>query len=259
MTGIKTALAIMAAAALTLSVRAGDTMFEAYADGDYYTAGRLARARLPEPEARLISALSRLYEPSASHAEEGLRDLYELCGEKVLSPELQLQGQLSLARCAQLMQQRDDLYGQRADYVNWHGIYDEIIRNHPNDPAACDALLYLEAQPEVTLPFAAAYQGDRRDLTAIYMYAATLYIERGEFIPAARALETAYNIGIGNPIFSQLALFRIGYLYDRRGGDYQSAEKYYREFIERYPRNKLAQIAARYIDEHEAAERTKSK
>ena len=65
-----------------------------------------------------------------------------------LEPTLRRIAALSYARCAQLMQDRQDIYGSAADKINYTAVYEKIIEESPNSSDACIALFYMRPKLE---------------------------------------------------------------------------------------------------------------
>lgn len=232
----------------------GNDMFEAYAINNYPQARTLAKAKgKNDPEARLILSLTKVYDKSYPEkvAIEGLHELGDYMRDKTVPAKLRRIAALSYARCAQLMQDRQDIYGTAADKINYTEIYQKIIEENPNSSDACIALFYMRPELEDISRFGQKFQGDKRDLVPLYLYAANESIKTEKnFKLAISYLKDAYRFGISHPSVRQATLFRIGFLYDKKLNDFKSAEKYYREFIQKYPLARNTRIIKRYMKEH---------
>ena len=162
----------------------GNDMFEAYAINNYPQARTLARAKgKNDPEARLILSLTKVYDKSYPEkvAIEGLHELGDYMKDPKNPERLRRIAALSYARCAQLMQDRQDIYGSAADKINYTAVYEKIIEESPNSSDACIALFYMRPKLEDISRFGQKFEGDKRDLVPLYLYAANEAIKNNVF------------------------------------------------------------------------------
>ena len=157
---------------------------------------------------------------------------------------------LSYARCAQLMQDRKDIYGTFADKIEYRKVYQDILRNAPGSKEAVAAFLYLNPTSEEIDAYIKDFPGDRQLLVPLHLNIANQEIRvRQNYRKAVEHLKAAYQIGIVHPSIRRSTLFRIGYLYDKRMNDFKSALPFYREYMKIYPLSSQSIVIQRFIKE----------
>ena len=243
------------------SDEAVDAIMKAYSDMNYPQARKLA-AKLPEhPEARLVTALCDLYDRTSPQIERAQQELALLFREESLSVRLRSEAGLSLARTAQLMKERRDIYGNAADIYDHLALFREVEELVPDSAMARDAFLYRireelereesrDAAFDELERFIVEFKGDARLLTPLRQMAEYEYIRlRSDYANAVRHLEAACAEGFDNPSEARSASFRLAFLCDRKLKDRERGIRYYRKFISEYPFAALSIVAKRFLKE----------
>ena len=98
-----------------------DPLIQAYAVGYYSRVRTLGADRKNEPLASLLLSMTKAYDKTQSEAtpKEGGRELGFFYANKANPKALRILAGLSYARCAQLMQDRKDIYGDFADKIEY--------------------------------------------------------------------------------------------------------------------------------------------
>lgn len=232
-----------------------DPLIQAYAMNNYSRVRTLGAERKNEPLAALLLSLAKVYDKSQSEAvtKRGVEELGLYFADKSKPKAFRVLAGLSYARCAQLMQDRKDIYGNFADGINHRKVYDEILKMVPDSKEAVAAFLYKNPTSEEIDAYVRTFTGDRQYLIPLHLYIANKLIrEKQDYKKAVGHLKQAYNNGIVHPSIRRGMLFRIGYLYDKRLNDYKAAEPYYKEFIKQYPLSTQAVVIQRFMRERGA-------
>lgn len=259
---IPAVLAVLCGAfAAAASDEAVDAVMKAYSDMNYPQARKLA-AELPErPEARLVTALCDLYDRTSPQIERAQRELALLFREESLPVRLRAEAGLSLARTAQLMKERRDIYGNAADVYDHLALFREVEALVPDSAMARDAFLYRireelerdgsrDAAFDELERFVVEFKGSARLLTPVRQMAEYEYIRlRLDYANAVRHLEAACAEGFDNPSEARSSSFRLAFLCDRKLKDRDRAIRYYRKFISEYPFAALSVVAKRFLKE----------
>lgn len=242
---------------------AADTMLAAYGNLDYAQACRLAEKMPENPKARLVLALARLFGRETQDLKGGLAALGALYRNRSLPQDVWAQAALSYGRTAQLIQERKELYGDLADEVTPREVFQEIIARVPNSRAACVALLF-ELTGDLDSPAAATadatfaklekfcrdFRGSPEYLVPLHLFADQKYlVAKKDFRAAAGHLAEAHRLGIANPRDAEIALYRLGRMYDLKLQDPATAAKYYREFLARYSESGYAASVSRFLSQ----------
>jgi len=232
----------------------------AYAAQDYHLAARLLEAAPESVEKRLIGALCNLYDRSRQKIDRGQRALAEIFGDERAELRYRLEAGISLARTAQLMKERRDVYGHRADVYDHAAIYRKLLELAPGSAVSRDAFLYwmrerLEADEgwDDLEAYCREFGGDRKLLAPVHLLAEYEYIRRKrDYRNAVRHLEAGYRLGFSNPGEGRAALFRLGFLTYTKLGDRVRGKTYFEEYLDKYPVSNLAAAAKRFLNEMEA-------
>jgi tetratricopeptide (TPR) repeat protein len=237
-------------------------MLSAYANMQYLTARKIAAKHPDSPESRLILAFCAVFDRIKQDLGYGLTELKNIYVDKSINSKLRLQAGLAYARAAQTLQMRHGVY-QIADGIDYNVIYNSIKNTYPNSPEACFAVVY-QAQSLFDLgtkenmskgiavleKFLIRYKGAKKFLAAINILLADQYIIiSGNYHKAVKYLIGAFECGISNPRSCEIILFRIARTYDLKLGDKKSAQKYYNQFIEKYPNSSSTSVVKRYLCE----------
>lgn len=240
-------------------------MIQAYGDGQYYQAIRLAQKCKNTDKRKLIVALCRVYDLKRRDISEGLPALQALYENKSIAVDIRLVAGLSCARAAQTLSMRDDIYSD-AKLIDYRSIYDAIIRNHPDTSAAVFSLMYLgqelfedgkadDTKKAFTLfrDFIRSYRGDERYITPLHLMLADQYIIHGRhYDKAVKHLEQAYRIGISNPKNSENTSYRIARIYATWLNNRNMAVKWYKQYLKQYPNSSNSAMVKRYLKEMNA-------
>lgn len=227
-----------------------DPLIQAYAVGNYSRVRTLGADRKNEPLASLLLSMTKAYDKTQSEAtaKEGVRELGLFYANKANPKALRILAGLSYARCAQLMQDRKDIYGDFADKIEYRKIYKDIMESVPNSKEAATAFLYMYPDKETVDEYIRNFKGDTQLLIPLHLYTANRLIkEKKDYKNAVEHLKAAYALNIVHPSIRRSLLLRIGYLYEKRLNDFKSAEPYYREYIKRYPLSTQAVVIQRFM------------
>ena len=234
---------------------------KAYAAMDYTLAGKLARQLPDTPEGQLVAGLCDLYDRSRQDIGRGQLTLAELFYNEKMPLDYRLEAGVALARTAQLMKERRELYGDAGDRYDHEKIFRKVMAMAPGSSAARNAFLYLirerledpaqqEAAFEELETFLRDFSGDPKLLPPIHLLAEYEYIRlKNDYKTAAHHLQEGYEIGFANPSENRSGLFRLAFLYHKKIGDKPLAVKYYKEYLERYPYSGQAAVAQRFLEE----------
>jgi hypothetical protein len=258
------AFVAMALPALAVDKKAdpASQICEAYADMQYPLARTLAAEHPKLPEARLVKALCAVYDRRKQALNSGLPELKKIYGDKNFKNTLRLQAGLAYARAGQTLQMRPGVYPE-ANGIDYDSIYDTIIAGHPNSSAACFAIAYqtegwftsgdknkIEKAFEKLEDFLNNYKGPKRYLGALNVMLADRYIIHDRhYGKAVKHLVAALDFGISNPRTAEQILYRVGRTYDIKLHNRIMADKYYKEFLEKYPNSAYVTIIERYMKE----------
>ncbi len=229
-----------------------DPLIQAYSVNNYSRVRTLGAARKNEPLASLLLSLTKVYDKTLSEsvAKQGVEELGLFYADKTKPKNLRILAGLSYARCAQLMQDRKDIYGTFADKIEYKKVYQDILREVPGSKEAVAAFLYLEPTSEEIDAYIKTFPGDRQLLVPLHLNIANKEIRfRKNYKSAVEHLKAAYQTGIVHPSIRRSTLFKIGYLYDKRLNDFKSALPFYQEYIKIYPLSTHAVVIQRFIKE----------
>lgn len=229
-----------------------DPLIQAYSVNNYSRVRTLGASRKDEPLASLLLSLAKVYDKTQSEnvAKHGVEELGLFFADKSKPKALRVLAGMSYARCAQLMQDRKDIYGNFADKIEYKKVYQEILNMAPNSKEAVAAFLYMEPTSEEIDAYAKTFTGDKQYLIPLHLYIANKLIrEKQDYKNAVAHLEKAYKTGIVHPSVRRSVLLRIGYLHDKRLNDYKGAEPYYKEYIKVYPLSTQAVVIQRFMKE----------
>lgn len=229
-----------------------DPLIQAYSVNNYSRVRTLGAARRNEPLASLLLSLTKVYDKTQSEsvAKQGVEELGRFYANKDMPGNLRILAGLSYARCAQLMQDRKDIYGTFADKIEYRKVYQDILRTAPGSKEAVAAFLYLNPTSEEIDAYIRGFTGDRQLLVPLHLNIANQEIRtRQNYRKAVEHLKAAYQIGIVHPSIRRSTLFRIGYLYDKRMNDFKSALPFYHEYMKIYPLSSQSVVIQRFIKE----------
>ncbi len=235
-------------------------ILKAYGAMQYPLARKLARENATLPEARLVMALTAVFDRKKQDLNYGLPELKRIYEDGSLSAGLRLQAGLAYARAAQTLQMRKGIYPE-ADGINYKTVYESIMKNHLNRPEACFAAVYLVQElfdkldgPDrkkgfkILNNFIASYKGPKIFLGAVNIMLADQYvIDDSDYHKAVKHLLFAFNDGISNPRIRERTLFRIARTYQLKLNDNENSRKYYLLFLKEYPNSSSAPIVKRFL------------
>jgi hypothetical protein len=246
-------------------VEPADAICEAYASMQYPLARTLIKKHPDLQEARLVKALTAVFDRRKQDIEYGLPELKEIYEDNSFKEPLRIQAGLAYARAGQTLQMRSQS-GAAGD-VDYNKIYDEIIAAHMDKPEACFAIVYKVSEmfdsesPETRNAgitelenFIPRYKGTKNVLAGMYMLLADQYIINSDnYAIAVKYLIKALDSGIANPRTREGAMFSVARIYDTKLHDKVMATKYYNQFLKEYPNSGSAPVVRRYLQEMDAS------
>jgi tetratricopeptide (TPR) repeat protein len=241
------------------SIWAGE-LGEAYVAQDYNLVAKLLPSTPESLEKRLIGALCDLYDRSRQNVGRGQKTCAGIFANENVEMKYRLEAGIALARTAQLMKERRDVYGDRADSYDHLKIYRELMRLAPGTETARNAFVYLMRESleqnegwEELESFCREFKGERKLLAPVHFLAEYEYIrQKRDYRNAARHLEAGSQLGFSNPNVGRSALFRLGFLNYRKLGNKALAKKYFQEYLKKYPVSNLSVVAKRFLREMES-------
>ncbi|MBN2641599.1 MAG: tetratricopeptide repeat protein, partial [Victivallales bacterium] len=243
-------------------VEPADAICEAYASMQYPLARTLVKKHPDLQEARLVKALTAVFDRRKQDLSYGLPELKKIYEDSNFREPLRIQGGLAYARAVQTLQMRPGVYSQ-AEGMEFDPVYDVIISKYPATPAACFALIYqtegwfgsgnedMIAKAFAKLEnFIQNYRGPNKYFAGLNVMLADRYIiHNRQYDKAVTRLVVALENGVSNPRTAELISFQVGRIFDTQLGDRKQAQKYYKRFIEKYPNSGYASIVQRYMNE----------
>ncbi|NOY76134.1 MAG: tetratricopeptide repeat protein [Kiritimatiellaeota bacterium] len=244
-----------------------DEMLAAYGAQNYAKARKLSLTMREKPEARLVAALCKAFDPVSGDKVTGLRALEKLHSDDTLPSPVWIQAALSYGRLAQLMRHRRKVYGGAADGVDPDKIFQSIIARSPDSRGACEArFLQLanafgsgdsvkesKAAFQSLETFVSGFKGMRRYLVPLHLMAARQYIRiKKDYASSVKHLKAAWRLGVANPRDAEMVLYQIGRMYDLKLKDHAKAKKFYRIFLRKYPESGYAPSVRRFLKSIEA-------
>ncbi len=229
---------------------------KAYVAQDYNLAAKLLKSAPESAEKRLIGALCDLYDRSRQKIDRGQRACAEIFDNGNVELKYRLEAGMALARTAQLMKERPDVYGNKADVYDHIAIYRKLMELVPGTMVARNAFIYLirerlesdEGWDELE-DFCREFKGDRKLQVPVHLLAEYEYIrQKRDYRNAIRHLEAGYRLGFSNPSEDRSALFRLGFLNFRKLEDKAQGKKYFEEYLLKYPTSNLTIVAKRLLD-----------
>ncbi|MFA6714276.1 MAG: tetratricopeptide repeat protein [Victivallaceae bacterium] len=194
--------------------------------------------------------------------DRGLIALKTLYQDEDLPIQVWSQAALTYGRIAQLVQFREEFYGNLASEINTDEIFQKIINKLPTSCEACTALLFsLTGKFHSSDPrnindafirlenFCRDFKGKSQYLVPVHLFAEQKYITAGkDYSSAVRHLEMAYKAGIANPRNAEIILYRIGRIYDQKLKKREKATAYYNEFLKKYPGSSCVFVVRRFLE-----------
>ena len=243
-------------------VEPADAICEAYASMQYPLARTLVGKHPDLQEARLVKALTAVFDRRKQSLGYGLPELKKIYEDSSFKVPLRIQAGLAYARAGQTLQMRPGIYPQ-ADGIEFDLVYDAIISEHPTTSAACFALIYqaegwfrsgdedmIAKAFDKLETFIQNYRGPVQYFAGLNIMLADRYIiHNKQYDKAARCLATALSSGVSNPRTAELISFQIGRIYDTQLGEHKQAKVYYERFMREYPNSGYVSIVQRYINE----------
>ena len=251
-------------------VEPADAICEAYASMQYPLARTLVGKHPDLQEARLVKALTAVFDRRKQSLGYGLPELKKIYEDSSFKEPLRIQAGLAYARAGQTLQMRSQ--SGAAGEVDYNKVYDEIIAAHIDTPESCFAIVYKVSEmfdsesPETRNTgiaelesFIARYKGTKNVLGGVYMLLADQYIINSEnYGLAVKYFQKALDVGIANPRTRELTMFSVARIYDTKLHDKAMATKYYNRFLKEYPNSGSAPIVRRYLREMEVAPEVKN-
>jgi tetratricopeptide (TPR) repeat protein len=243
-------------------VEPADAICEAYASMQYPLARTLIKKHPDLQEARLVKALTAVFDRRKQNLGYGLPELKEIYENNSFKKPLRIQAGLAYARAGQTLQMRSGVYPQ-AEGIEFDPVYDGIISEYPTTSAACFALIYqtegwfcsgdedMIAKAFAKLEnFIQNYRGPDKYFSGLNIMLADRYIiHNRQYDKAVTRLVVALENGVINPRTAELISFQVGRIYDTQLGDHKQAKKYYERFIREYPNSGYVSIVQRYMKE----------
>ena len=238
-----------------------ERMLAAYGDGDYSRARQLAKTMPDNPKAKLILAMCRVFDPVRQDMSGGMNSLGKLYRAKDLPVAVWAAAALTYGRVAQLVQSRKEVYGNLASKVNPHQVFLAVIAKVPESRVACTAL-FFDLTEELNgfgtekadsafarlERFCRNFKGKPEYLVPLHLLAEQKYIGlKQDYTAAVKHLDAAYKLGIANPRDAEIALYRIGRIYDVKLRNPQAVGKFYRKFLRKYPESGYAPDVTRFL------------
>ncbi len=234
----------------------GSELATAYAEQDYNLTARLLKTAPESAEKRLIGALCDLYDRNRQDIGRGQKVCAEIFADDGVELKYRLEAGMALARTAQLMKERREVYGRKADGYDHVEIYRKVMVLAPDTAAARDAFIYLMRERtdwEELEAYCRDFKGERKLLAPVHLLAEYEYIrQKRDYGNAIRHLEAGYRLGFSNPSEDRAALFRLGFLNYKKLGDKAQGKRYFEEYLAKYPVSNLAVVAKRFLREMEA-------
>lgn len=234
---------------LAKATEALNTMLKAYEQANYKIARKLAEKNCSRPEALMIKGLCIMFDNESPDYRQGMQILKKVYADKTCPCRFRMKAGLTLARCAQLFQERQEVYGKLGAKVKIDQIYNRVIAADPQSLDAVSAGMFLfeknvNSAAEKTRrkafmqmeKFCRNFKGSKRYLVPLRLLAQNRYIAlEKDFKSAARHLAAAYHAGISNPRERECYLYQIARIYDLKLNDRENALKLYKEYLEKYP------------------------
>lgn len=232
----------------------------AYSQGKLKHAYDLIRRAKRSPKTRLLSALIKIYYKEQRDLTAAFAELNSLYEEESIDAAVWRQAALAYARAAQLMQRRKNLFPE-AENIPFIDIYENIIKKYPDSQEAVYATAYMTADYfssqdiekckkgfQISEQFICSFKGNKRLLVPLHLQMDFEYIARERnYIAAEKHLSLAYKYGIVNPKIKEIALFRLGRINDYKLHNMKAAQKYYLEFLQKYPYSMYKNVVKRYL------------
>ncbi|MDD3886718.1 MAG: hypothetical protein PHI35_07595 [Victivallaceae bacterium] len=262
---MKKIVIIICAALLTASALQGETatpgdILRACSDMDFGRIDKLVTRFPASPEARLGNAFAALFDPDRQNIPAGLAEYAAIFADETLRNDFRAEAGLTLGRTVQLMRARPDLYDAPGDAYNYIAILHKTIRLAPDGAAARDAMLFIamekldqpglyQDQADECDRFIRDFHGDRRLLVPLWLLLEYQAIrQKGDYQRAVECLEQCVALGFANPAEEREARFRVANLAMLKLHDYNRAEKYFTDFVRRYPFSMDAVTAKRHLN-----------
>lgn len=109
----------------------------AYAERDYNQVAKLLKSVPESKEKRLIGALGDLYDRSRQNIGRGQQVCAEIFADEEVELKYRMEAGIALARTAQLMKERRDVYGKKADDYDHVEIYRKVMELKPDSASSC--------------------------------------------------------------------------------------------------------------------------
>ena len=224
-------------------------MLQAYEQANYKRARKLAEKHINRPGALIVKGLCIIFDNESPDYQEGMQILKKVYADKTCPRRFRMKAALTLARCAQLFQERPEVHGKLGAGIKVDKIYYEVIAATPASLDAASAAMFLfekhvkSADKKERLKafaqmekFCNDFKGNRTYLVPLRLLAQNRYIAlKNDFKSAARHLATAYHDGISNPRERECYLYQVARIYDLKLKDNKNALKFYKEYLKKYP------------------------